>query len=186
MTIEKYEVRNRWTNAVQFTAEISVTPDMLPSIKLGLAVQWGIKNDANLRDANLSGANLIGADLSGADLSGANLRGAVLSGSEHLRVPQLHQKILAAIDAGGSLEMGDWHTCETTHCRAGWAIHLAGNIGRYLESLHGPAMAGALITQASCPWMEKVPDFYASNEDALADIRACAEREIAEAAKESK
>jgi hypothetical protein len=87
MTIEKYEVRNRWTNAVQFTAEISVTPDMMPSVKLGLAVQWGVKNGANLRFANLrfanlSGANLSGADLSYANLSDANLRGANLSGAD--------------------------------------------------------------------------------------------------------
>ena len=81
--IEQFQVRNRWTSAVQFTAEITVTPDMLPSVKLGLAVRWARKNGADLRDANLSGANLSDADLSGAvlrdaDLSGADLRGAVL------------------------------------------------------------------------------------------------------------
>src|SRR3546814_19669947 len=80
-TIEKFEVRNRWTNRVQFTAEISVTPDMLPSIKLGLAVRWARKNGADLSDAYLRDADLRGADLSGADLSGAHLRGAKLSGA---------------------------------------------------------------------------------------------------------
>ena len=35
--IEKFEVRNRWTGAVQFTAEIETTPDMTPRFKLGLA-----------------------------------------------------------------------------------------------------------------------------------------------------
>src|SRR3546814_63168 len=79
-TIEKFEVRNRWTNRVQFTAEISVTPDMLPSIKLGLAVRWARKNGADLSDAYLRDADLRGADLSGADLSGAYLRGATLRG----------------------------------------------------------------------------------------------------------
>ena len=113
-----------------------------------------------------------GANLSGADLRGANLRGAAF-----LAVPQLHQKMLSAIQSGGVLEMGNWHTCETTHCRAGWAVHLAGPVGYFLEAQVGSAAAGALITHASCPWMERVPDFYASNEDALADIRACAERE---------
>ena len=57
-TIEKFEVRNRWTGAVQFTAEIIVTPDMLPSVKLGLAVKWARKNDADLSGAYLSGADL--------------------------------------------------------------------------------------------------------------------------------
>lgn len=85
-TIEKFEVRNRWTKAVQFTAEISVTADMSPSIKLGLAVAWARKFDAdlrgaNLRGVNLRGVNLSGADLSGADLSGADLRGVNLSGT---------------------------------------------------------------------------------------------------------
>ena len=78
-TIEKYEVRNRFTNAVQFTAEITTTPDMLPSVKLGLAVKWGLANDANLRGADLSGADLSGADLSRANLSRANLNGAYLN-----------------------------------------------------------------------------------------------------------
>ena len=95
-TLEKYEVRSNFTNSVQFTAEITTTPNMLPSVKLGLAVKWGLANDANLRGADLSGANLsranlngaylndtslIGAYLSGADLSGADLSGADLSGA---------------------------------------------------------------------------------------------------------
>jgi len=137
---------------------------------------------ADLRGADLGGADLRGAVLRGADLRGADLRDAVLRGTEYYKVPQLHTKILAAIEAGGHLEMGSWHTCETTHCRAGWAINLAGNVGRYMESQYGPALAGALITMASCPWLEKVPDFYANNADALADIKACAEREKAEEA----
>ncbi len=41
MSLEKLEVRNRWTNAVQFTAEIEVTPAMTHRVKLGLAVRWG-------------------------------------------------------------------------------------------------------------------------------------------------
>ena len=68
MTTKKYEVRNRWTNAIQFTAEIEVTPDMPPRVKLGLAVRWGRRNDADLRGAVLSGADLSDADLRGADL----------------------------------------------------------------------------------------------------------------------
>ncbi len=80
-TIEKFDVLNRWTGKVKFTAEITVTPDMLPSVKLGLAVRWGCSNGANLIGANLSYANLSYADLSGANLSYANLIGANLSGA---------------------------------------------------------------------------------------------------------
>ena len=78
-TIEKFEVRNRWTNAVQFTAEISVTPDMTYSVKLGLAVKWGINADANLAGANLAGANLTDANLVRANLADANLADANLA-----------------------------------------------------------------------------------------------------------
>ena len=79
--IEKFEVRNRWTNAVQFTAEISVKPDMTYAVKLGLAVKWGVKARANLDGAYLAGANLDGANLAGANLAWANLDGAYLDGA---------------------------------------------------------------------------------------------------------
>ena len=73
--------------------------------------------------------------------------------------------------------MGSWHACETTHCRGGWAVMLAGT-GRVLEACLGTAAAAALIHIASCPALEgKVPDFYASDEDALADIKRLAELE---------
>jgi hypothetical protein len=90
-------------------------------------------------------------------------------------VEQLDRKILAEIEAGGTLEMGRWHdsACATTHCRAGWAIHLAGAAGYELERRHGPEGAGALIYERSTG---RRPDFFASTEDALADIRACAAR----------
>ena len=84
-TIEKYEVLNRWTGKVRFTAEISVTPDMTPSVKLGLAVKWGVRNGANLAGANLAGANLAGANLARAYLAGANLARAYLAGADLAR-----------------------------------------------------------------------------------------------------
>jgi uncharacterized protein YjbI with pentapeptide repeats len=80
-TLEKYEIKSRWTDAVIVTAQINVTPDMLASVKLGLAVRWGLANSANLYGTNLRGADLSGADLSGADLSGAKLIRADLSGA---------------------------------------------------------------------------------------------------------
>ena len=80
-SIEKFPVRNRWTGEVQFTAEISTTPDMMPSMKLGLAVKWAVKNKADLSRADLSRANLSRADLSRANLSRADLSGAYLLGA---------------------------------------------------------------------------------------------------------
>src|SRR3990167_6695248 len=83
---------------------------------------------ADLRGAVLSGAVLSGADLRGADLRGADVRGAVLCGvvlsGADLRgadipiIEHIDAQILAAIrDNGNALEMGSWHSCETTHCR---------------------------------------------------------------------
>jgi hypothetical protein len=75
----KFEVRNRFSGAVQFTAEIECGENTSTSVKLGLAVRWAIKSRADLSGANLSGAYLSRANLSGADLSRANLSGANLS-----------------------------------------------------------------------------------------------------------
>ena len=72
----QYEIKNRFTGAVQFTAEIDCAEDALRPIKLGLAVRLGIKEGANLAGANLAGAYLAGADLAGAYLMGANLADA--------------------------------------------------------------------------------------------------------------
>lgn len=83
-------------------------------------------------------------------------------------VESLDAKILAAIDAGGCLKMESWHTCETTHCRGGWAITLAGKPGQDLEKKYGVENAARRIYLAStgrCPW------FFDNNEGAFADIR---------------
>jgi uncharacterized protein YjbI with pentapeptide repeats len=68
----KIEILSRWSGSVLFSIETA---------SLKLAVEAGVKSDANLRDANLSDANLSDANLSGANLSGADLRGADLSGA---------------------------------------------------------------------------------------------------------
>ena len=76
--------------------------------------------------------------------------------------------------------MGSWHTCETTHCRAGWVVTLAGEGGKALEWAMGTPAAAALIYLASDPKIEKIPDFYADNSDALADMKRLAELEAAQ------
>jgi uncharacterized protein YjbI with pentapeptide repeats len=143
--------------------------------------------DANLTRADLTRANLTRADLTranltDADLTRANLTDADTGLADLLSVPNLHGKIVSALDAGAGLEMGSWHlndaACGTAHCRAGWYIHFAGPAGYMLERMIGPAGAGALIVAASCPYLKRVPDFYCSNDDeALADIKRCAEIE---------
>ena len=88
-------------------------------------------------------------------------------------IPNIDAAILAAIEADGHLRMSYWHTCETTHCRGGWAILCAGEAGKRLEDKFGSAVAAALIYHVSRPG-KRIPDFYASNAEAMADIKACA------------
>ena len=69
----RFDVMNRFTGAVQFTAEINCDDYASRSTKLGLAARWAVKSKANLTGANLTGARLSGAELSGASLFQANL-----------------------------------------------------------------------------------------------------------------
>ena len=164
----QYEIRNRWTGGVKFTAEIDATDDAPRGLKIGLAVKWAMKNRADLSRANLRGADLRGANLSDADWIPV--------------IPNIHASVYAAASAEGALDMGVWHQngfCGTTHCRAGWVTHLAGNAGRVMDGIMGPAAAAALIYAKSDPQMERVPDFYASNEAALADMKRLADAEVA-------
>jgi uncharacterized protein YjbI with pentapeptide repeats len=144
---------------------------------------------ANLAGTNLEGANLYGdsfmnADLRGADLSRAycrcaNFMNADLRGAD-LRVASLAQSNLlgAKIDYqiqdglleeiaklvladNNKLKMGKWHTCETTHCIAGWAVTLSPK-GQKLEAEYGTPIAGLLLLGA-----EAHEHFYDTTEDAL-------------------
>ena len=142
----------------------------------GADLSWAYLRWANLSGADLSGADLSWADLRWANLTGANLSGVYFSGADIPKVERLHAKIMEAINSGGKLEMHTWHTCETTHCRAGWAIQLSGVEGKRLENQVGSCAAGALIFAASYP-DQRVPDFYANNKDAMADIERCAKEE---------
>jgi len=69
--------------------------------------------------------------------------------------------------------MKGWH-CGTSHCRAGWVVELAGEGGKALERAIGTSAAAAMIYMASDPKLEEVPDFYASNEGALEDMKRLA------------
>lgn len=79
-----FDIKDRWSGEVMFTASIDADEDTPLGAKIGLAVRWalGAKKPlarANLTRANLTGACLAGADLAGADLAGANLVGADLA-----------------------------------------------------------------------------------------------------------
>ena len=93
-------------------------------------------------------------------------------------IHNIHQAIYAAASAPRALEMSNWHTCENTHCRAGWAVTLAGEAGRALEAFYSTSLAAMLIYDASAPDFKINPArFYDSNDDALADMKRLAEQE---------
>jgi hypothetical protein len=94
-----------------------------------------------------------------------------------LRIANIHQAVYAAASQDGALDMSDWHTCDTTHCRAGWVIALSSDAGKLLEAQIGTSAAAAIIYAVSDPNLDKVPDFYCDNEDALADMKRLAEIE---------
>ena len=181
------KILNRWTNEVLWEGEAESLRD---------AVEKAVDTDANLTGAKLTGADLAGAkltdaDLTDADLADANLAGAKLTRAKLTRakltdanladlgfeipvVPDLDRLVAEAVGARGErLDMQRWHNgCGTTHCRAGWAITLAGDAGKALEQRVGPSVAGALIYFASTG--RPPPNFFADDADALADIKRCA------------
>ena len=154
---------------------------MITPEQLALHDKW-LNNESDgvrlqAQNANLHGANLTGANLTGAILTRANLYGASLTRAIGLPIvddaPQRLQSVAATVlsNDGATLAMGKWHTCDTTHCLAGWAIHQAGTIGKTLESLHGPHLAGLLLLGH-----EAASHFYDNNEDATEWLRSVVQK----------
>lgn len=95
-------------------------------------------------------------------------------------IENIHQKVLEAVTTGGGkLEMGSVHVCETTHCRAGWAVALAGKEGFDLEKQTDWGFAAMQIYKASSPIRVSPTRFFENNEVAMKDIIRCAEEEKA-------
>jgi hypothetical protein len=93
------------------------------------------------------------------------------------KIEDIHKKIFeAASIPPEALEMGMWHTCGTTHCRGGWAVHLAGKPGYALEAFHGTLLAAQLIYRES-GYAINPCRFFDSNADALADMARLAKGE---------
>lgn len=127
----RFNVTNRFTGRVQFTAEIDCPEEESYSVKLGLAVKWAVKTGAdltgaylagayltdddltdtdlagaNLACANLTRANLTRANLTGADLTGADLTGANLTDAKGVELAIARTRILPEGDLIG------WKNCE--------------------------------------------------------------------------
>ena len=154
--LQKYEIKNRFTDAVMVTAKIEITPDMSWRFKLGLAVKWAVAQRANLYGAdlsradlsgahlygaNLSGANLYGAHLYGADLSGANLSGANLYGADLSRADLSRADLSGAHLSGANLSGANLYGADLSRADLSGA-HLSG------ANLSGANLYGADLSRA--------------------------------------
>ena len=116
---------------------------------------------ADFRDANLRDADFRYADLRYANLSEADLRDALgipIAEDAPARLLAVAHAALAAPDA---LEMGTWHTCETTHCICGWAEHLGGPLAKLIIQQNGNAVGGLMLLG-----IDAHAHFYVTNEKA--------------------
>ena len=87
-------------------------------------------------------------------------------------IKDLNKSILSAVTSkGSSLEMGDWHTCDTTHCWAGWIVNLAGESGAKLEEQTSTEFAAMQIFKESNGYAISPINFYLSNDKAMAKIQ---------------
>jgi|GEM_PF-6947972 len=77
--------------------------------------------DARFTGSDLSGANFTDADLAGANLTGAKLDGVIGLASKEEEITEAQRILRILEDPRNNLEMDDWHTCETSHCLAGWS-----------------------------------------------------------------
>ena len=89
-------------------------------------------------------------------------------------VADIHRRVYEAASHPGAFDMQAWHTCDTTHCRAGWVIHLAGDEGYALAKKTDPVFAAMQIYKASGYEISPVR-FFDTNEAALEDMRKLAE-----------
>ena len=114
----KFQIKNRWTSAVQFECELPTKYESKSyGVQLGAAVKIAVGARANLADAYLAGvdltdANLTRANLMGAILAGANLMGAILAGADlasaYLTDANLTRaNLMGAILAGADLARAD-------------------------------------------------------------------------------
>ena len=86
-------------------------------------------------------------------------------------IADIHRAVFEAASQPNALNMDAWHTCNTTHCRAGWVVTLAGEEGKMLETETSTLFAALQIYKASDPENPVPPTrFFDSNDAAMADM----------------
>jgi uncharacterized protein YjbI with pentapeptide repeats len=171
MNKETYNIFDRFTGAVRFTAEIECAADALPGVKLGLAVKAAIRAGACLAGADLSGANLPGAYLQGADLSEANLQGANLSGADLSGAYLAGANLSGANLTGANLQGADLSGANLSGANLSGANLLGANLSG--ANLLGASLLGAKIKS----WVAQLRrsdghEFFAFDTDQGVKIKA--------------
>lgn len=146
ITKEQLELHRKWLRKCPDGVRLDVR---LADLR-GADLRGADLRGADLREANLRGADLSGSDLWGADIRGTKLNKANLSNVIGLNIAsdaadRLKAVAVAALESESSLSMVKWHTGGSTHCIAGWAIHLAGGAGELLERMMGEEIAGLML-----------------------------------------
>jgi hypothetical protein len=91
-----------------------------------------------------------------------------LLGDEIIKIDDLDVKVLSQIEEkGNALDMDSWHTCKTTHCRAGWEVIIHPQ-GLELEKYFGTWMAASVIHKAATG---RNVNYYATNRQTMNDLR---------------
>ena len=90
------------------------------------------------------------------------------------KIKNIHATVLEATSKDGALKIDNWHTCDTTHCRAGWVVTLAGEKGKELEKKTSTLFAAMQIYKVSSPINVPPTRFFGTNEKAMEDIKRCA------------
>lgn len=101
-------------------------------------------------------------------------------------IPNIHQKVYRAASKPGALDMSTWHSCKTTHCRAGWVVTLAGIHGERMEISLGTDLAARRIYRVSGYRNYSQINFCESERDSLADMKRLANQEGARNRKRKK
>ena len=117
----------KYAHLQEVRGDLDISADAKLDALTSVGGYLSIRADAKLDAPALT--KVSGHDLPSPEVAAARLRDVA---GAALLVPQ-------------ALKMSDWHTCETTHCIAGWGIHQAGPDGYKLEKAVGSAAAGAIL-----------------------------------------
>ena len=167
------DLRVTKANAAEFALLVEVTGDLyirsdvkleaLTSAGGALYIWSGVKLEAPAL-TSVGGALDIRSDVKLEALTSA---GGYKLPAPDVAAARVRDVAEAALLVPSALDMSDWHKCATTHCMAGWGIHLAGPEGYKLEKAVGPATAGAILLG-----LEAARMFHATTADARAWLKA--------------